>query len=140
MAHLEKQITEDLRARLQQHGPVWLGHWSFGSRSNIEIEVVGLGTEPSIAHLEYAAECVARLETLLPELEAQLSGVEEDNPMFPPRQSRRWHLEGLSFVGPEPRRAEAFFTLDEPGYDYIYILYSVEITEGQAGQAHADTR
>ncbi|HKE96333.1 MAG TPA: hypothetical protein VKB34_18630 [Povalibacter sp.] len=132
--------TEQLRARLRQNGPVWLAHCSLGERSDIEIEVTGSGAGPSIAHVEYAAECVAGLAQLLPDLEAALNAVEESHPLFPPRRSRRWYLEGLSFTAPDSRRGEALFTLDEPGYDYLYVLYSVEIVAGRAGQAHADTR
>jgi len=118
---------------------VWVGHCRLGSRSDIEIEVIGSGTGPSAAHLDYAAECMAGLAGLLPELEAALNAVEESHPLFPPREHRRWYFEGLAFEDPEPRLGKAFFTLDEPGYDYIYVLYSVEIVGGRAGQAHAET-
>ena len=132
--------TQELRAHLRRHGQVWVGHCCLGNRSNVEIEVDGDDAGPSEGHLKYAAECVARLAQLLPDLEGTLNAVKEDHPLFPPRQSRRWYLEGLSFAGSDSHRGEALFTLDEPGYKYIYVLYSVEIVEGRAGEVRADTR
>ena len=134
---MEHPATERLRARLRQHGSVWFGYCCFGSRSDVEIEVADCGAEPSVNHLVYAAECLTGLAQLLPDLEAALNAVEDSHPLFPPRRGRRWYLEGLAFTGPEPRRGAAFFTLDEPGYDYIYVLYSVEIVDARAGQVHA---
>lgn len=99
--------TPELGALLRRHGEVWLGHWCLGNRSNIEIEVSGNDAAPSESHLKYATQCVARLPQLLPDLEASLNAVKEDHPLFPPRQNRRWYLEGLSFTGADAHRGEA---------------------------------
>jgi hypothetical protein len=133
-------MTQEFLAGLKQQGPVWIGHCRFGNRSDVEVEIIGDGARPSADHLKYAEECVARLTRLMPDLEAALNAVEEGHALFPPRQSRRWYLEGLSFTGMESRRGEALFTLDESDYEYIYVLYSVEIVNGVAGRVHAHAR
>jgi hypothetical protein len=131
--------TQELRPHLRRHGPVWVGHFRLGNRSDVEIEIFGDDTGPSEGHLKYATDCVAGLAQLLPDLEAALNAVREDHPLFPPRQSRHWYLEGLSVTGADSHHGEAFFTLDEPGYEYIYVRYFVEIVEGRVGEVHADT-
>ena len=131
--------TPGLGALLRRHGEVWFGHCCLGNRSDIEIEVSGNDAAPSVSHLKYAAECVTRLPQLLPDLEASLNAVKEDHPLFPTRQRRRWYLEGLSFTGTDAYRGEARFTLEEAGYDYVYVLYCVEIVDGRVGDVHAHT-
>lgn len=135
-----EHITQELRANLRQQGAAWVGHCHVGNRSDVEIEVAGDSDGPSEHHVKSATECVARLAGLLPEMVAVLNAVEEGYPLFPPRQSRRWYLEGLSFIASDSRCGKAFFTLDEPGYEYIYVLYSVGIVDGHVGEVHADTR
>jgi hypothetical protein len=136
------QALEYLRARLKKYQTQqtdmieWIGHIGFGRRTDIEITIADRDGEPSEDHLAHAAECVAGLQQLLPELEAALNTV-EDSALIPPRPRRQWYLEWLTFAEPTPARGEAGFTLDLPeAYDYIYVTYSVEIVNAHAGRAN----
>jgi hypothetical protein len=97
---------------------------------------------PSVERLEHAALCLASLDALVVACAHALDAVPEGHELFPPRPLRRWFLEGISFELVDPTSAQALFTHDDPDgkWEYVYVLFVVDISKGRPGKASALVR
>jgi len=129
-----------LRNTLVHINGVWIAHVSYGAvPREVEISIRGGQNKPADAHLTEATGCIASLADIVPRMERALNNVPESDPLFPAIGARSWSLDGLSFVGDDPARCIASFTLNESGYDFIYVEYLVELQRGQVASVSART-
>jgi hypothetical protein len=134
------EAEESLRNELRPMEGVWIAHIpQDGRERRVEISVRDEQGKPSEAHLVEAARFLASLPDIRPRMEEALNSVPESDPLFPPIAARSWWLEAVSFVSDEPGRAVAAFVLNENGYEYIYVEYTVELEHGQVVIASART-
>jgi hypothetical protein len=130
-----------LQASLRYMDGVWITHISPGQpEGGVEISIRGGQSKPDEAHLTQAAACISCLSDIRPRMEHALNDVSESDPLFPAMGARSWSLEALSFVGDDPAHGVASFTLNESGYDFIYVEYLVELVGGRVVSASARTR
>jgi hypothetical protein len=130
-----------LRANLSYIDGRWIAHISHDPpEGEVEISVRGGPSKPDNAHLTEAAACIASLSDIRPRMEHALNSIPENDPLFPAIRARSWSLDGLSFIGDDPERGVASFTLNESGYDFIYVEYLVGLERGQVVSASARTR
>ena len=139
MSNIEAEAL--LRNTLRLTDDVWATHFAHaGPEGKVEISIRGGPDKPDAAHLAEAAACIASLPDIRHRMEHTLNSVPADNPLFPAIGARSWWLEALSFVSDEPERGVAIFSLNEDGYDFIYVEYVVELERGQVVSASARTR
>jgi hypothetical protein len=133
---------QELRVALVRAGGGWSAHIPWSERTDIEIVVPGEDSGPSSAHLHHAAACLASLSTLVADCMSKLMSVDDAHPLFPPRTGRRFYFLGIDFDSPDPVKGEALFTQQEPegSWEYLYVLYTVEVAEAAAGDPSARTR
>lgn len=130
-----------LRSTLRYADGVWITHVAHaGPEGQVEISVRGSASKPDETHLTEAAVCIASLSDLRSRMEHALNSVSEGDPLFPPVRARSWWIEALSFMGDEPEHGVALFTLNEDGYNFIYVEYVVELRHARVVSASARTR
>lgn len=93
-----------------------------------QFDVVVMGDDaPSVPHLHFATTFINNLPQLRPTMEAALLEVPETDPLFPPRHARQWYLESIMFCSSVPEVVDVRFSLEESAFDYIYVVYHVEM-------------
>lgn len=134
----DDQIETLLRERLHEaQDGVWFCTIPVGGpEPDVEIEVLAPRNEPSTAHVRRVASC----QQLRPAMERALNAAPASDPLFPPERPCEWWLESISFTNPDSSYGQVVFTLSEPGYEYIYVAYHVEVHGLEIGRVYATTR